>query len=189
MENHGFSKHVHWLFHTTDRFHFLLFLLPPLPPLPFLPFPFPKEEKTQRYTRNRNGNAKTKSIGESCSSALLVEVQNSSFGVLPCTTSCMQGGSNLTGTSLFGHRILEVQADTVAFFFSVSENSQNRSMCAEVNFLPILLQAFMLRRAAEEPLGHAAAIVADVLENAETNHVINASQKRALLQEMALRLS
>ncbi|CAI9111875.1 OLC1v1012204C1 [Oldenlandia corymbosa var. corymbosa] len=50
-------------------------------------------------------------------------------------------------------------------------------------------QAFMLRRTAEEPLGHAAAIVTDVLESAESNHVINASQKRALLQEMALRLS
>lgn len=50
-------------------------------------------------------------------------------------------------------------------------------------------QAFMLKRAAEEPLGHAAAILTDVLENAESNHVINASQKRALLQEMALRLS
>ncbi|KAE8124423.1 hypothetical protein FH972_019311 [Carpinus fangiana] len=50
-------------------------------------------------------------------------------------------------------------------------------------------QAFMLRRVAEEPLGHAAAIITDVLENAETNHIINASQKRALLQEMALRLS
>ncbi|KAL6584159.1 hypothetical protein OROMI_003448 [Orobanche minor] len=50
-------------------------------------------------------------------------------------------------------------------------------------------QAFMLRRAAEEPLGHAAAIIADVLENAETSHVISASQKRTLLQEMALRLS
>ncbi|OAY31111.1 diacylglycerol kinase 1 [Manihot esculenta] len=49
-------------------------------------------------------------------------------------------------------------------------------------------QAFMLKRAAEEPLGHAAAIITDVLENAETNHVINASQKKALLQEMALRL-
>ncbi|KAK8584020.1 hypothetical protein V6N12_068271 [Hibiscus sabdariffa] len=48
--------------------------------------------------------------------------------------------------------------------------------------------AFMLRRAAEEPLGHAAAIMADVLETAETNHVINASQKRALLQEIAVRL-
>ncbi|KAL0728462.1 hypothetical protein Bca4012_024555 [Brassica carinata] len=50
-------------------------------------------------------------------------------------------------------------------------------------------QAFMLKRAAEEPLGHAAAIITDVLENAETNEVINASQKRALLQEMALRLT
>ncbi|XP_031118841.1 diacylglycerol kinase 1 [Ipomoea triloba] len=50
-------------------------------------------------------------------------------------------------------------------------------------------QAFMLKRAAEEPLGHAAAIIADVLESAESSQVINASQKRALLQEMALRLS
>ncbi|KAH6755830.1 diacylglycerol kinase1 [Perilla frutescens var. hirtella] len=50
-------------------------------------------------------------------------------------------------------------------------------------------QTFMLKRAGEEPLSHAAAIVADVLENAETNHIINASQKRTLLQEMALRLS
>lgn len=50
-------------------------------------------------------------------------------------------------------------------------------------------QAFMLKRAAEEPLGHAVAIITDVLENAETNQVITASQKRALLQEMALRLS
>ncbi|KAI3504690.1 hypothetical protein L1887_26350 [Cichorium endivia] len=50
-------------------------------------------------------------------------------------------------------------------------------------------QAFMLKRSGEEPLGHAAAIVADVLAHAETNHVINASQKRALLQEMALKLS
>ncbi|KAJ9567345.1 hypothetical protein OSB04_003311 [Centaurea solstitialis] len=50
-------------------------------------------------------------------------------------------------------------------------------------------QAFMLKRTTEEPLGHAAGIVADVLENAETNLVINATQKRALLHEMALRLS
>ncbi|KAK3150114.1 hypothetical protein QOZ80_3AG0228610 [Eleusine coracana subsp. coracana] len=50
-------------------------------------------------------------------------------------------------------------------------------------------QAFMLRRAIEEPLGHAAAIVTDVLEHAESTHVITASQKRALLQEVALRLS
>ncbi|XVF08991.1 hypothetical protein REPUB_Repub07fG0051700 [Reevesia pubescens] len=50
-------------------------------------------------------------------------------------------------------------------------------------------QAFMLKRTAEEPLGHAASIITDVLESAETNHVINTSQKRALLQEMALRLT
>uniref|UniRef100_A0A1D1XPM2 Diacylglycerol kinase n=1 Tax=Anthurium amnicola TaxID=1678845 RepID=A0A1D1XPM2_9ARAE len=50
-------------------------------------------------------------------------------------------------------------------------------------------QAFMLKKAAEEPLGHAAAIITDVLENAETSGVITATQKRALLQEMALRLS
>ncbi|KAK9075478.1 hypothetical protein SSX86_003802 [Deinandra increscens subsp. villosa] len=50
-------------------------------------------------------------------------------------------------------------------------------------------QAFMLKRSSEEPLGHAAAIVADVLEHAETNNVISAVQKRALLQEMALKLS
>ncbi|TVU46521.1 hypothetical protein EJB05_06062 [Eragrostis curvula] len=51
------------------------------------------------------------------------------------------------------------------------------------------LQAFMLRRAIEEPLGHAAAIVTDVLEHAESTQLITASQKRALLQEVALRLS
>lgn len=50
-------------------------------------------------------------------------------------------------------------------------------------------QAFMLKRASEEPLGHAAAIMAEVLENAVCKGVINAAQKRALLQEMALRLS
>lgn len=47
----------------------------------------------------------------------------------------------------------------------------------------------MLKRAAEEPFGHAASILTDVLENAESSHVISAAQKRALLQEMALRLS
>ncbi|CAO2818521.1 unnamed protein product [Amaranthus hypochondriacus] len=50
-------------------------------------------------------------------------------------------------------------------------------------------QAFMLKRAAEEPLGHAASILTDILENAESSQVINTTQKRALLQEMALRLS
>ncbi|XP_076918561.1 diacylglycerol kinase 1-like [Bidens hawaiensis] len=50
-------------------------------------------------------------------------------------------------------------------------------------------QAFMLKRSSEEPLGHAAAIVADVLAHAETKQVINALQKKTLLQEMALKLS
>ncbi|XP_062215320.1 diacylglycerol kinase 1-like isoform X2 [Phragmites australis] len=50
-------------------------------------------------------------------------------------------------------------------------------------------QAFLLRRTIEESLGRAAAIVTDVLEHAESSHVITASQKRALLQEVALRLS
>lgn len=53
----------------------------------------------------------------------------------------------------------------------------------------MVVQAFMLRRVAEEPLGPASAIITEVLENAETNNVINATQKRALLHEMALRLS
>ncbi|PQQ17212.1 hypothetical protein Pyn_20850 [Prunus yedoensis var. nudiflora] len=35
--------------------------------------------------------------------------------------------------------------------------------------------------AAEEPLGHTAAIITDVLENAETNHVVSAVQKQALV--------
>ena len=47
----------------------------------------------------------------------------------------------------------------------------------------------MLRRAIEEPLGHAAAMITDVLEHAESSRVITASQKKSLLQEMALRLS
>eukprot|EP01018_Ginkgo_biloba_P002968 Gb_31727 [translate_table: standard] len=50
-------------------------------------------------------------------------------------------------------------------------------------------QVFMSKRVAEEPLGHAAAIMVDVLENAECGGVITATQKRSLLQEMALRLS
>lgn len=50
-------------------------------------------------------------------------------------------------------------------------------------------QAFMLKRASEEPLGHAAAIMVDVLESAECGGVINPTQKRHLLQEMALHLA
>ncbi|XP_062202692.1 diacylglycerol kinase 1-like [Phragmites australis] len=49
-------------------------------------------------------------------------------------------------------------------------------------------QAFMLKRVSEEPLGHAASIMADILENAENSGVISASQKRTLLQEIASRL-
>ncbi|KAK9167599.1 hypothetical protein Scep_002790 [Stephania cephalantha] len=50
-------------------------------------------------------------------------------------------------------------------------------------------QLFMLRRASEEPTGHAAAIMAEVLVNAECKGVITAAQKRLLLQQMALHLS
>jgi diacylglycerol kinase (ATP) len=47
---------------------------------------------------------------------------------------------------------------------------------------------FMLRRTSEEPTGHAAAIMSEVLVNAECNGVIDAAQKRLLLHEIALRL-
>jgi diacylglycerol kinase (ATP) len=47
----------------------------------------------------------------------------------------------------------------------------------------------MLKRTIEASLGHAAAIVTDVIEHAETSQLITASQKRALIQEMALRLA
>lgn len=50
-------------------------------------------------------------------------------------------------------------------------------------------QVFMLRRASEEPRGHAAAIMTEVLVDAESRGLINASQKKLLLQEMALQLS
>ncbi|XP_078434741.1 diacylglycerol kinase 2 [Wolffia australiana] len=50
-------------------------------------------------------------------------------------------------------------------------------------------QMFMLRKASDEPTGHVAAIMTDVLANAESGGVINASQKRMLLQQVALRLS
>ncbi|KAK1271877.1 Diacylglycerol kinase 2 [Acorus gramineus] len=50
-------------------------------------------------------------------------------------------------------------------------------------------QVFMLRRSSDEPTGHAAAIMTEVLVNAECSGLINASQKRELLQQMALRLS
>lgn len=50
-------------------------------------------------------------------------------------------------------------------------------------------QAFMLKRIAEESLGHAASVMADVLEDAESKGLINAAQKKSLLQEYALRLT
>ncbi|XP_048335526.1 diacylglycerol kinase 2 [Ziziphus jujuba] len=50
-------------------------------------------------------------------------------------------------------------------------------------------QAFMLRRASEEPRGHAAAIMTDVLVDAECKGIINASQKNTLLQQIAVQLS
>ncbi|XP_061971010.1 diacylglycerol kinase 2-like [Populus nigra] len=50
-------------------------------------------------------------------------------------------------------------------------------------------QVFMLRRASEEPRGHAAAIMTEVLADAECKGVINASQKKLLLQQLALNLS
>ncbi|XP_058101877.1 diacylglycerol kinase 2 [Magnolia sinica] len=50
-------------------------------------------------------------------------------------------------------------------------------------------QVFMLRKASEEPTGHAAAIMTEVLVDAECNGVINTAQKRLLLQQMALHLT
>ncbi|XP_073154875.1 diacylglycerol kinase 2 [Henckelia pumila] len=52
-------------------------------------------------------------------------------------------------------------------------------------------QVFMLRKASgtEGPRGHAAAIMTDVLADAECKGVINASQKKSLLQDIALHLS
>lgn len=49
----------------------------------------------------------------------------------------------------------------------------------------------MLRKASvsEEPRGHAAAIMTDVLLDAECQGIISASQKKILLQEIALHLS
>jgi diacylglycerol kinase (ATP) len=46
----------------------------------------------------------------------------------------------------------------------------------------------MLKRVSEEPLGHAASIMADILENSENEGIISATQKRTLLQEIASKL-
>lgn len=88
-------------------------------------------------------------------------------------------------------RIPNVYLSTIRFLYNVLllHHSQWFRSCEICYLLSLVAQAFMLKRVAEEPLGHAAAIVADVLENAETNRVITASQKRALLHEMAVKLS
>lgn len=52
-------------------------------------------------------------------------------------------------------------------------------------------QAFMLRRASgsQEPRGHTASIMTEVLLDAECKGLINASQKTLLLQQIALQLA
>lgn len=50
-------------------------------------------------------------------------------------------------------------------------------------------QVFMLKRPSEEPRGPAAAIVTDVLADAECKGIINASQRNILLQQVALHLA
>lgn len=57
-------------------------------------------------------------------------------------------------------------------------------------FLFCCFQVFMLRRTSEdEPKGQASAIMTEVLLDAECKGIINASQKRVLLQDMAIQLS
>ncbi|RWW33915.1 hypothetical protein GW17_00001349 [Ensete ventricosum] len=94
----------------------------------------------------------------------------------------------------FNQRLRTVVARGSRAFFLLCGEKDRGTMRTRWYALCILLgtgtvPAFMLKRVSEEPLGHAAAIITDVLENAESSRVINASQKRALLQEMALRLS
>ncbi|XP_071724550.1 diacylglycerol kinase 2-like [Rutidosis leptorrhynchoides] len=50
-------------------------------------------------------------------------------------------------------------------------------------------QVFMLRRASEEPRGHPAAVMTEVLLDAECRGIINPNQKKLLLQQLALQLS
>jgi len=47
----------------------------------------------------------------------------------------------------------------------------------------------MLRKAAEEPKAHATAVMSEVLLDAECKGIINSSQKRLLLEQIALHLS
>lgn len=50
-------------------------------------------------------------------------------------------------------------------------------------------QVFMLRKASEEPKAHATAVMSEVLLDAECKGIINSSQKRLLLEQIALHLS
>ncbi|CAO2836558.1 unnamed protein product [Amaranthus hypochondriacus] len=50
-------------------------------------------------------------------------------------------------------------------------------------------QVFMLRNSSEEPRAHASAVMSDVLFDAECKGIINTTQKRALIEQIALRLS
>ena len=47
----------------------------------------------------------------------------------------------------------------------------------------------MLRNSSEEPRAHASAVMSDVLFDAECKGIINTTQKRALIEQIALRLS
>ncbi|CAN1288406.1 Diacylglycerol kinase 2 [Linum perenne] len=58
--------------------------------------------------------------------------------------------------------------------------------CLEINHEG---QVFMLRRTLEEPKGHAVAIMTEVLADAECKGIINTSQRKILLQQLALSLS
>lgn len=53
----------------------------------------------------------------------------------------------------------------------------------------LFVQVFTLRRASEEPRGHATTIMTEVLLDAQCKGIINASQKKVLLQQIALHLS
>ncbi|KAK3231513.1 hypothetical protein Dsin_003394 [Dipteronia sinensis] len=55
--------------------------------------------------------------------------------------------------------------------------------------LSIRCSVFMLRRVSEEPRGHAAAIMTYVLLEVECKGIINASQKKTILQQIDLHLS
>ena len=76
-----------------------------------------------------------------------------------------------------------------SLFSELSPIFLNSRLSSFFGNLIMYAQVFMLRRASEEPRGHPAAIMAEVLLEAECKGIINASQKKVLLQEMALQLS